>query len=260
MARQITFAHQTDIGQVRENNADVVYGFVAPPSEMNPNSNFGLFILADGFGSDKDGAKASTLTVETISQYVMDNLYPQWVKGILQNDDATVLEILRQAISEANEKVYEDVPDGGSTVIVILIVNGFTYLNHVGDCRAYLINELYYETIARLTTDHADFMRFSELGQHTLEPELPRYGYALRDAVGISEELKVDTHMAKINVSDSYILLCSDGLWKFVTEYEFLKTLYRYDIDLQAKCSELVTLANARGGRDNISVILCNLG
>ena len=50
-------------------------------------------------------------------------------------------------------------------------------------------------------------------------------------------------------------LLCSDGLSRMVTDEEISATLGAIS-DLDACVAKLIDMANARGGRDNITTIL----
>ena len=63
----------------------------------------------------------------------------------------------------------------------------------------------------------------------------------------------------------SYLILCSDGLYNFLSEEELLEVLYGekgdydeddYEAELAYKTDELVNIANANGGGDNITIIL----
>lgn len=259
MINNIRYAMRTDIGQVRDENQDSIYGFVAPPSEKNPDSSFGLFIVADGMGSHEQGVKTATLTLETVSQYVLNHLYIQWLEGTLSHDASAILEILRQAVVEANRRIYDAALEGCSTIIATLIVKSMVCIVHVGDSRAYLITDYQRDSniLIQLTKDHTLFERILSLGPQRPNLEPVEYDWVLYQAVGQSENLEVGIRSEKLELGD-YILLCSDALWKTVTEYELVKTVCSYspeNIELQTRCDKLVALAKQRSN-DNISVIL----
>jgi PPM family protein phosphatase len=54
--------------------------------------------------------------------------------------------------------------------------------------------------------------------------------------------------------SGDVLLLCSDGLSSFVTDGEIEQVLAS-SLTLNEACTDLVALANERGGRDNITVV-----
>ena len=64
---------------------------------------------------------------------------------------------------------------------------------------------------------------------------------------------------------EGFLLLCSDGLYGFVSEEEIAQTVMAWceihdateiDYELEDKADRLIDLANEAGGGDNISVIL----
>jgi protein phosphatase len=76
----------------------------------------------------------------------------------------------------------------------------------------------------------------------------------LTNAVGTQVAVQVDTTYRRAAAGDS-ILLCSDGLWELVLEYE-MEDIIRSTENPQEACSKLISLAKARGGTDNISAII----
>ena len=55
------------------------------------------------------------------------------------------------------------------------------------------------------------------------------------------------------------LLLCSDGLSDLVQDEELLKTVRNAAGDLNQACRDLIDLANRRGGKDNITVLLIQI-
>ena len=78
--------------------------------------------------------------------------------------------------------------------------------------------------------------------------------HVLTRAVGVNEEVAVDLKRHRIKPGDS-IVLCSDGLWELVLEYEMAEIINAAATPQEA-CDKLIALANERGGHDNISVIV----
>lgn len=76
----------------------------------------------------------------------------------------------------------------------------------------------------------------------------------LTNAIGTQENVHVDTTFHRISPDDSF-LLCSDGLWELVLEYE-MEDIIRSTENPQEACNKLIALAKERGGTDNISAII----
>ncbi len=76
----------------------------------------------------------------------------------------------------------------------------------------------------------------------------------LTRAVGTSDKVKVDTDEQVLLVGD-FLLLCSDGLTRMVTDPEIASTLLT-SATAQESADRLVELANENGGVDNVSVIV----
>ncbi len=76
----------------------------------------------------------------------------------------------------------------------------------------------------------------------------------LTRAVGTNGAVQVDTDEQILLVGD-YVLLCSDGLTRMVTDPEIASTLLT-STSAQESADRLVDLANENGGVDNVSVIV----
>jgi protein phosphatase len=115
------------------------------------------------------------------------------------------------------------------------------YIGHVGDSRCYRLRG---NSIKQLTTDHT----FRGLG---IEGPGSQHLY---QAVGIKRRISIDVVVDKPRPSDIY-LLCSDGLSKMVSDEEIRDVIVN-EPDLEAAVYGLIEVANDRGGKDNITVIL----
>jgi serine/threonine protein phosphatase PrpC len=76
----------------------------------------------------------------------------------------------------------------------------------------------------------------------------------LYKAIGQGSTLEVDFYLKSLP-TNSYLLLCSDGLWGLIRE-ERMAAIVRESPTPQEACHRLVREANVRGGDDNITVIL----
>jgi protein phosphatase len=115
------------------------------------------------------------------------------------------------------------------------------HIGHVGDSRCYRLRDGIFK---QLTADHT----MAELGM--TGPESAN----LSRAVGIWSTVPIDVVVGAPLPSDIY-LLCSDGLTKMLDD-ERIAHVLRTEEDPQAAVDRLIFFANARGGKDNITVIL----
>lgn len=223
----------THAGRVRSANQDSVFA-QAP-----------LFIVADGMGGHRAGETASRLTVESLSS------------GDFADVDALV-----EAVRETNRYVHGRASDdaelqGMGTTVTALRIAGSQHaaLINVGDSRAYRLRGGRFE---RLTEDHSyvgTLLREGSISEQ--EAELHPYRNMLTRAIGIEPEVDVDSWTLELQAADRY-LLCSDGLINELSDDQVQATLRRL-ADPGDAARELVRLANDRGGRDNITVVVIDV-
>jgi|SRR5688572_25300959 PPM family protein phosphatase len=250
----IVFAQSSDRGMVRNNNQDSALSFFFTSASEDERPDFGLFVVADGMGGHQLGEKASAVTTHVVTANVMQKIYLPLLEGMdtADADRPTVSEALTSAVKHANEKVIKQVPEGGTTVTAVVVMGNMAHIAHVGDSRAYLIHN---REIEQLTRDHSLVQRLIELGTITYEESLdhPQRNVLYR-AIGQTPDLEVDT-MTRRLPAGSHILVCSDGLWGWVSQAE-MQEIINNTADPQEACDKLVALANAHGGHDNITAVL----
>ncbi|NWF68794.1 MAG: serine/threonine-protein phosphatase [Chloroflexi bacterium] len=248
----LVFGQSTDIGMVRSNNQDSALSFFFTSSSAEERPDFGLFIVADGMGGHHDGEKASAITTRVIASQVANNIY---LPILAEGDDVErppITEALVQAVQKANSQVITSVPDGGTTATAVAVIGDLAYIAHVGDTRVYLIHK---ENIEQITRDHSLVQRLIELEQLSQDEaaDHPQKNVLYR-ALGQNESLEVDTLTRRLPPG-ARVLLCSDGLWSFVKEKEIFEIVSNSS-NPQEACDKLISLANTRGGFDNITAIL----
>ena len=200
---------------------------------------------------------------------------------------------LENAIIKAHREIIRYADDSGTqsytTVVAGVYADGQLHLGWVGDSRAYLINDAR-EDIVPLTTDHAVVEEWADQGEiDEVEAHVHPDGNQITRALGGSGHedpdramVEVDTRSVRLFAEDT-VLATSDGLIDAQTdapqlyeEYvdadrseEMAETVLDAvvtdeairDVLLSAEslddaATEYVTLANERGGKDNISVLL----
>jgi serine/threonine protein phosphatase PrpC len=240
------------IGIERDHNEDTLFVLISNATRDDTIPDFGLFLVADGMGGHRAGEVASAISARTTARILTEGTFLKLLENEKHENELPLQELIRQALEKANDSVVAQVPGGGTTLTVALLLHKQLIIGHVGDSRAYIINDGKSEVITR---DHSLVERLRELGQ--LSPEEaashPQRNVLYR-AIGQGANLEVDIVNHPIP-SGGYLLLCSDGLWGVVPDHEIRRIIYKSGHP-QAACEELVRAANAAGGPDNISAVL----
>jgi PPM family protein phosphatase len=139
----------------------------------------------------------------------------------------------------------------------LLVHAGGTEVAHVGDSRAYLVRGA---QIWQLTRDHSVVQQLIDRG--ALAPEKARghpEANVVTRALGMSADVDVECKESPVaHESGDTFLLASDGL-SDVTLPEELCSIIDGSPTLEVACARLVDLANARGGPDNVTVLLARI-
>jgi protein phosphatase len=143
----------------------------------------------------------------------------------------------------------------GTTVTAAVVVGKHVYLAHVGDSRCYLVRR---GRIFQVSEDHSLVNEQLKAGAMTPdEARHSRFRNIITRSVGFEEEVLVD--MVGIDAEDGdQLLLCCDGLTNLVEDDEILEVVDRNALAEVPK--RLISIANDRGGDDNITVIAVRLG
>lgn len=246
----LSFGQTSDVGRVRSNNQDSMLSVLIASRSVEEHPDFGLFIVADGMGGHHDGEKASAIVVRVLTTEIMNTIYMPILTG--DEDAMPITEALVSALHNANRQVIAHVPEGGTTATAVLVIGNLAHLVHVGDSRAYIVT---HDNIEQITRDHSLVQRLIELNQLTREEadHHPQKNVLYR-AIGQNDQLEVDTSTRRLP-ENSRLLLCSDGLWGLIEENE-IREIIMSAPNPQTASDKLISLANARGGTDNITAII----
>jgi len=232
----------TDIGKIRESNQD---SFAVSLDGALPV----WAVVCDGMGGANGGYFASSTAVGVFSHGMdisFEGLKPKQIENLLCD-----------IVSTANYTVFsaatkqEQLKGMGTTLVSALILNDYAYIAHVGDSRAYLVEN---SGVKKLTTDHSVVQQLVQIGQITEEEAKvhPEKNMITR-AVGVKESVDVDTSYVKMK-KNSAILLCTDGLSNYLEEDEIFDIISNNDI--QDAAEKLIQIALERGGSDNITAVI----
>lgn len=207
-----------------------------------------LCVVCDGMGGHAAGREASELALATIFE-VFEHAAAGTPPG----------HVLKAAVEEASRRVHtmrtSEVAMGrpGSTAVAILLHAYGTEIAHVGDSRAYLVHE---GQIFRVTRDHSVVQEMVDRG--LLAPEQAQHhpdANRITRALGMAPEVEAELRPQPIpHLPGDAFVLCSDGLSDLVADTEILGVVGSQPA-AQA-VGKLVDLANARGGHDNVTVVI----
>ncbi|MDO6460998.1 protein phosphatase 2C domain-containing protein [Granulosicoccaceae sp. 1_MG-2023] len=251
----------TDVGRTRSHNEDFAHS--------DPEA--GLLVVADGMGGHGAGEVASELAtnavVGAIGRFVSGEEpapVAEAVEPAVDDEERTVqampnpvIQVVNQAVSEANQAVYNEnkssgFADGigmGTTLVGLWRLGSLreVALFQVGDSRIYLFRD---GKLLLLTRDHTAYQEWERNGRTGPAPP----GNLILRAVGLFPEVKADVRIQSVHPGDVF-LLCSDGLTAMLDDGEIENYVREGSEDPQELNARLVSAANARGGHDNITVI-----
>jgi len=241
---KLEFASLTDVGQVRMNNEDSI-GRYQPDDSQELAARGTIFVVADGMGGHRGGEIASELAVETVI-----SLY-------YASEESEPIQILGKCFAEANRRILEKSTNDvelfgmGTTCTAMVVRGGEAFFAHVGDSRAYVLRN---GDLLQLSEDHSlvgEMVRSGILSNEDAQKH-PKRNVITR-SLGTHEDLSPDFPSTPYTLSDGDVfVLCSDGLTSMVTDEEVRGIVSAHDP--KEACHELIDLANANGGKDNVSV------
>lgn len=235
---ELSWAAVTDTGRRREVNQDAVF------------ASFPLFVVADGMGGHVGGEIASARTIERLSAVA---------------DAGTVTpKTIEKALARAVKDIAahpEATDDGTGTTVTGLFLDTSGDAPHwvtlnIGDSRVYLVRD---GAIIQITTDHSVVQELVAAGR--LSPEEAEnhpYGNVITRAVGPSEGVTPDYVRLDVVEGDRFVV-CSDGLTKELTDYG-IRHFLDENPDPAAAVSAMLEAALENGGRDNITIIVLDVG
>ncbi len=246
-------AAATHPGCVRTNNEDYV----------KIDDAQGIYLLADGIGGHNAGEVASALAVETVYSILKANLPHTEVDDYAE----LMIHALHTAHWEILSRSQADpaLSRMGTTLVFAVVRQQYAYIVNTGDSRCYLFQpdfyphpdpllEQKYHKLSRLTQDHTVGDQLLEQGVPS--SEIPRKQFhTLTRSLGCGNPPDPDARVQEIKPGD-LLLFCSDGLSDMLSDEALELLLGEYQGEVQGLADRLIAAANARGGRDNVSVVI----
>ncbi len=247
-------AFRCETGAVRSRNEDSCLVFSANAGGHLHAEPIGLFVVADGMGGHAEGHVASSEAARVFAGFILGQVYQPLLDRRPLPADETLLELLESGVLAAHDAVYHPEPEhnGGTTLTAALLINHQAYIAHVGDTRAYLLDD---NGLQQLTTDHSLVRKLQETGRLSPDQaEQYQYRNVLLQALGQDIALDIETLVVEMPAQGK-LLLCSDGLSGYVSEAR-LQSALAEAASPQVAADRLYDLAMAAGGVDNITAIV----
>jgi serine/threonine protein phosphatase PrpC len=238
------FFIQTDPGRIRANNED----------SAAVDESAQLAVLADGMGGYNAGEIASGMATAFIKSELA-----RWLSQAGQQASTSdVRRAIEICVDNANRSIFNasisnpQYSGMGTTLVVGVFQGAKLLLGHVGDSRCYRLRG---HEFLQITKDHSLLQEQIDAGLLTPEQAATSANKNLvTRALGVEDVVMLELNEHQVVDGDIY-LMCSDGLSDMVNDAAIARIL-QSTLTLQDMAAELVDLANANGGRDNITVLL----
>lgn len=249
---KLQFVARTDVGQMRDHNEDFI----------TENERLGFAVLCDGMGGLNAGEVASSMAVHLLVNELMEyRTGKSTLEAEVNSSEPMPMQakVLRRAVEKANESLFEtsstqpQYQGMGTTVVVAYYYNNRVAIAHIGDSRVYRLRD---GVMEQITKDHSVVQELVDNGMFTKEEaRVSSQKNVVTRALGVRPHVEVEVHEHQVKQGDLY-LMCSDGLHDLVPDIDIEASMKELGGNLNELAAHLINLANASGGKDNISVIL----
>ncbi len=242
------FFAKTDPGRARDNNEDSV--------AFDPGTC--TAVLADGMGGYNAGEIASGMA----TAFIKAELSRWLTEAGLNARSREVRRAMEICVENANLSIYNAANSNahyagmGTTLVVGVFRDDNLLVGHIGDSRCYRWRN---GALEQITKDHSLLQEQIDAGLITLEQAATsNIKNLVTRALGVEELVLLEVNEYPVEAGDIY-LMCSDGLSDMVDDAAIAKIVAE-ELDLEQKAARLIDAANHNGGRDNISVLMVEVG
>lgn len=239
-------------GKIRKNNEDNFYfggkclevendGLKKPAYIDTPVKRGLCYAVFDGIGGENYGEIASFAAAQQM----------QLAKRTLRDFFVSDKEYLNRLSLSLNEAVLQAKRDlctdrMGTTMVSLYFSGRNVYVCNIGDSRAYRLRD---GEFLQLSEDHIE--RY---------PGRARRKAPLTQHLGIDpEDMLIEPYITKSQIQKGDVfLLCSDGLTDMLDDFEISRLIQNSDNAIIC-VEQLIQEALNKGGRDNITVIVCRI-
>lgn len=215
-----------------------------------------MFAVADGLGGHRAGEFASAIVVACVHEAIRQRV----ARGPVSPSEAR--ELVVRTLLDAHDTV-RDAARGhderfgmGSTAVLAWIPAGAPLLlANVGDSRGYLLRGTRLIQLSVDDTVLEELRRSGQLPERSADrPPRQMLSQALGPGLSVSPH-----HVEQVIRPGDRILLCSDGLTDMMSDPDIAEILLAKAAP-QDTCERLVGEANLRGGLDNVTAVLIDVG
>ena len=204
-----------------------------------PFPQLGFICVADGVGGNCGGAKASNYICTALAE--AEGLHPDMLQHYLCEENEALIQLSNKASEYSNM---------ATTLSGVYVVDDEMFLFHVGNSRVYAKQGNY---LKQLTADHTTYNWLlstgnAEAAQACNKSEITNcFG-------GGNASLISKLTVARCN-NFSSLLLTTDGIHDYV-DIDHLESILNEDAAGEEKCLQILSLAQAAGSKDDLTVIL----
>lgn len=203
--------------------------FVKGKKKLDRNILFGVF---DGIGGGEFGELASYIAARKASELRMNNDVPLVLSNFCKNVNKDICDYAKS----------NDISSMGTTAALLVFAKDEIVLCNIGDSKIFRINN---GNIEQISNDHV------EISPYGMKPLLSQY-------LGISsDELIIEPYLARGKYNNDIYIICSDGLTDMLTKDEIIEIVNTNNCE--NIINKLLEKALEKGGKDNISIIVCNV-
>ncbi|MGV6809095.1 MAG: PP2C family protein-serine/threonine phosphatase [bacterium] len=228
---------ETHQGKVRDHNEDAF---------LDKNEQ-GLWVIADGAGGHDAGEVASQMLVDALKKTEISVKLDTAMEDIQRCIEAVNKELIRLSGGVDSKRMI------ASTLCILLVRQQSCVCFWSGDSRIYRLRD---QALQLLTRDHNRVDEFIDAGFSPAAAEKHPMAQQLVNAIGVKEPLYLENKQYDLQENDRF-LLCSDGLYKELSEQDMLSIISNQTVDKGVRA--LMAKTMQRGARDNVSSLLVHI-
>lgn len=261
MSIVVNIAGRTETGFVRNRNEDCLLVVdldteeeLSVDDEIRVSGPRGpLMIVCDGMGGTAGGNIASRLATQVLRREMLAS--PQ------TKNRSELARHLRRAVRCANQEIRTEAATSealqgmGTTVSAVTFIDNMAVVAQVGDSRAYIMRG---GALTQITRDQSVVAALVGAGKMTeSQAQVSMQRGMILQALGSADDVEVSLSIMELRTGDR-VLLCSDGLHGFVKDEAISDACNKAEIS--EAIEEMLALADASGGQDNVTLLLAEVG
>lgn len=218
------------------------------------DENGGIGIVCDGMGGLEGGEKASALAARTLAEDYFNSVPISNVPAFFRREGQKIDGIVSRLTDERGNDM-----DAGTTMVAAIIQDDILHFLSIGDSRIFFIRNDAIQPLNELHNYRLTMDRMLKEGSMSMAEykKKGKQAEALISFLGMGDMALMDIKTIQLKDQDR-ILLCSDGLYRALSEKVILEVLNYHKFDMQMAAQALTDEASRRSkrGQDNTSVVL----